>query len=105
MGENNQGNEQKPNFDLNTKEGRAAWIEYINKQYGSPEERALPIVAKLQDILKNDSIWDSVLVCTMFLGTVSELVGIQSEVIELGKKVYAKHYFELDHTTLPPIKR
>lgn len=105
MAENNSGNEQKSKFDLTTEEGRSAYIEHINKLYGAPEDRVLPIVQKLQHILKNDSIWDSVLVCTMFLGTVAELVGIKDEVEALGKKIYFKHYFELDHSTLPPLEK
>lgn len=73
-----------------------ARMKLVEEKLGTVESKSLPIINKLHELLTNESSWDVVCACTHFLGTVAPLYGIEKEVAELGKRVYAVHYFEIE---------
>jgi len=68
----------------------------VNGLIGKPEDRALPILNKIRDILQGESSWDVVCACTQFLGDVAPLYNLENEVKQLGLKVHIVHYFQLE---------
>lgn len=72
-----------------------ARMKLVEEKFGTVESRSLPILKKLHEVLTDDSSWDTICACVHFLGTVAPLYGLEKEVAELGKRVYAVHYFEI----------
>lgn len=104
MAEDNRGNESSNSQDDSnlTPEQLAKRkfvddrLALVNEKFGTPEQRAEPIFAKLQNLLKDESTWDVVCACTQFLGTVAPLYELKREVDQLGFQVQFVHYFKIE---------
>lgn len=71
-------------------------IALVDTKFGTPEQRATPIMNKLQELLKDESTWDVVCACTQFLGQVAPLYALDKEVNQLGFQVHLVHYFKIE---------
>lgn len=104
MAESNNSNESSNNSsseDLTPEQIKAKQqiedrLKLVDEKFGSPEQRAAPVLNKIKDILKEESSWDVVCACTQFLGQVAPLYNLDKEVQQLGFQVHLVHYFQIE---------